>query len=50
MTKPRKPGSVMPLHGGDYVDEGHGPKPFKPDEKPAKPAAQKPAKTAPAAH
>ena len=46
MTKPRKPGSVMPLSGGDYIDEGDGPKPFKPEEKPAKPAVEKPAKPA----
>ena len=30
----------------NYIDEGDGPKPFKPEEKPAKPAVEKPAKPA----
>ncbi len=45
MTKTTKARPVMPLHGGDYIDAGAGPKPFKPDSKPAK-TPHKPAKPA----
>ena len=45
MTKTTKARPVMPLHGGDYIDIGTGPKPFKPDSKPAK-TPHKPAKPA----
>lgn len=45
MTKTHNTRKVMPLHGGDYIDTGSGPKPFKPESKPAK-TPQKPAKPA----